>query len=236
VYNEQSLTSLVNAINGNRSVQTNVNKRSGSRFFAGAGAFYGTITYTNKNFIVNNGYGLQYFYRTVNSTSATPQVNLGLDMFVNPNVQELIFRTEVSVYALNVKLAYPVSGRSDMNQQTNILTYTQYTAAITPQLIFNVYNKDDLKFYIDAGAALNLSSYANPKVTVESTGAVDPNAETFDFSKFSIGFPFQAGVVFNKRIEVCVTYIPYYKVTSTTEEFISNQLTGVGIKYLFGKH
>jgi hypothetical protein len=237
-YSEADLTFLTDALNGNQSDKTHGNltnnPNAGVRFFAGAGIFYTNTAYHNKNFTVQTGYGINTYNASSSSNSTIPQLNLGLDVFVNPNVQQFIFRTELSLSYLSTKLNYPVSG-----QQTpvnDVLAFNQFTATITPQFIFNIYNSDRLKVYVDAGAALHFSGYSNTGFTNATTGANDPNEPGFEFSSFWVGLPLQTGVVINKKFEVFIASSLNAKFTSNTYDFIDNRSTGVGVKYLFENH
>lgn len=237
-YESTSLEKLVNDINDNKFDTTNGGNggrtQSSIRLFAGAGGLYTRTRYKNTNFEVIGDYGANYYSVQSTSSSTSPMINFGLDMFINPNVQRLIFRTEVSVYSVNVKLYYPIPNQYPF--VNDVLTFKQYTASLTPQLIFNIYNKDNFKVYIDGGVALNLSNYSNNRIKNSDNGANDPRILSYDLSNFWVGFPAQAGVVINKKIEVFLSYITYAKFSPHTTEFIDNQSTGLGIKYLFGKN
>jgi hypothetical protein len=156
-------------------------------------------------------------------------VNLGFDVFVNPNVQKLIFRTEFAFSLVSTKLLYPVSDIKD-----NQLSYDQYIVSITPQLLYNVYNTDGFKVYVDAGASANLSKFSNIAFIDPATGLNDPHNTTDGFNNFIVDFPLKAGVVINKKFEAAFTYTPYAKITSYSAIAVSNQFFGLGVKYFFG--
>jgi hypothetical protein len=113
------------------------------------------------------------------------------------------------------------------------LSFKQYTAALTPQVLFNIYNKSSFKFYLDAGISLNLSTYSDNKFFF--VGAADNPLPPIKLDHYWSSFPFQAGMVFNKRIELSFTYSGLSAYTKYDGFSISNRTYGAGIKYLFGK-
>src|ERR1700749_556112 len=146
VFDEVPLVSLVNKINGNKG--GNANRKSPVRFFVGAGALYTKTRLIEPYFAVATNSGSYYYRITSGSVCTAPQVNFGVDLFINPNVQKLIFRTAVSLSTLSAQLSYPVT-----LTKNNLLSFDQFTTAVTPQLLYNVYNSDSFKVYIDGGAS-----------------------------------------------------------------------------------
>jgi len=135
-------------------------------------------------------------YRSPNSTTFSPKITAGVDFFFNPNVQQLILRIELG-YA------------SATNPQ-----FTQTSISVNPQIVVNVYNTDRFKYYVDAGASLNFSSY--------NVSGLTP---------FWVAVPFQTGVVLNHRWELFVSYAfkSQYLGLSYSN---TNQSTCVGVKLL----
>jgi hypothetical protein len=204
-FNQADLESLVNEINGKNGSDLNerinpIARKSPFRLFAGIGLSYTKTDLHDGSASPPNSY----------STFLTPQISFGVDMFTNPNVQHIIFRAELSF--------------SETSQQFNPTTQTpaysssQQSIIVTPQIIVNVYNKDNFKLYLNCGLRLNFSSYLQ-----QPYGLLTPWAN----------FPLQAGVVLNKNIEIAFTYIGYGKRNSSDFSF-SNRTTGFGMKYLFG--
>jgi hypothetical protein len=235
-YEIATLEALVNEINGNKFEKANgvnaKNKGSAIRLFVGAGVFNTGTIYTNGNFMVRGEYGTSTYSVKTNSFSVAPLINFGFDLFVNPNVQQLIFRTALSLSYVNARLNYPKPNQYPLIDY--ILTFNQYTTSITPQLLYNVYNKDNFKIYIDGGVSVNLSAYTNSAFTDPTTGENDPNQRSFDYSSLWLSFPLQAGVIINKKVEISFAYTPFAKFVPHSSEFISNQSTGLGIKFFFG--
>jgi hypothetical protein len=233
LFQEGPLVEIISKINGNQDYIASEHTKSNARFFLGGSISFNQTSYTNNNFQQLGDYGSHYYAVSNSSPSVSPQLDLGVDLFINPNVQQFIFRTEVSITELSPRITYPIPGVLD-SQPVDILTFNQYTASIHPQLIFNFYNKDNVKLYIDGGASLNFSSYANKKFTSTSTGQIDESQQGNDFNSFWVSIPVGLGVVLNRKIDISISYLPKSNFTPQNTPIISNQAINAGIKYLFG--
>ena len=161
------------------------------------------------------------------SSTQSPEINLGIDMFLNKNVQQFIFRTELSLWYSKPRFQYLVYEASINDNYLATTFFNQYTATLTPQVIFNFYNKDNFKIYIDGGVGLNFSSYSNSKLRV---GAVN------ELDSFWPNFPVQVGIIINKKLNFSVTYSGYTDYTQFGgDDGIKNSSASVGVKYLFGR-
>jgi hypothetical protein len=219
-YEQSDFINVVDKINNNTSAG---NKKKSSRFFAG-------IAIADTKTKVNN----TYFEGTNSDNKITPKIGLGVDIFNNPNTQQLIFRGELSLSYINPQFNYPaISG-------TGVQTYsfTQYTAALIPQILFNIYNKDNFKIYIDAGIGVNFSNYSNQKVVAQSPVTYTPiiTENPYHFEHVWTDFPFAVGMMLNKKVEISFNYTPLYGSYSRYV-FIhaGNQSMGLGIKFLLGR-
>jgi hypothetical protein len=207
---EASLKKIVDKLNGDNAGINKKIDRKGSRFFAGIGASYTQTEYFLFNYVVS-------------SYTASPRLNAGFDVFVNPNVQQLILRAELSVYYANPKI----------NLGGSTYMFKQYNAGLTPQILFNVYNKDAFKVYIDGGISFNFSSYASDKMTY--TGSNTVQRSPYKLEPYWASFPLQTGIVINKKLEFSLTYMGLAAYTKYTELSISNRTMSAGFKYLLGK-
>ena len=91
-----------------------------------------------------------------------------------------------------------------------------------PQLIFNVYNTNKFKVYIDGGFGLHRISYSNGGYALLTDG-------------YSSGFyvPLQAGVVINKKFEISIAYTGFSSAATYGTVTVSNKVSAnIGIKYL----
>ena len=225
-YEKSDLKSVVNKINNNVGEDK---KESPLRFFAGL-----AITGTS----VENG--IITSIRTVKTqTLVSPKINLGFDIFNNPNTRQLVFRAELSFSYINPKFNYTEPVNFNDHGETYILksySFNQYTASLTPQVLYNIYNKENFKVYIDAGIGLNLSAYSNDNLIIENTNNTPATLnQPFDAQHLWLNLPFQAGVVLNKKIEIAFTFIKYAEYIDTGSFAVANVLASLGVKYLFGK-
>lgn len=231
-YDYSDLESLINEANNEKG---DVTKKTSVRFFAGL-ALASTKVYVNN---INEIDGRQSL------TVSTPKINLGIDLFGNPNVQKFIFRMELSLSYINPHFKYDIDPHYSIKSTTNVdYTFNQYTAGLTPQVLFNLYNKANLKIYIDGGVGFNLSVYSNQKLLLKNTTIYNAvtNSETdkpYRLNGFWPVFPAQAGVILNNTLEFYVTYISNSNLTAssnaTSSLRASSQAINVGAKYLFGK-
>jgi hypothetical protein len=219
-YEQSDLVSVVDKINDNRSTG---NKKKSSRFFAGI-----AISDTKTN--VEN----TYFAGRNTDRTITPKISLGVDIFNNPNTQQLIFRGELSLSYINPQFNY--NGTTGAGVQT--YSFNQYTAALLPQILFNAYNKENFKVYVDGGIGINFSNYSNQKVVTQSSAANTTMIieDPYQFENVWTDFPFEAGMMLNKKIDISFTCTPLY---GSYSKYIfihaGNQSMSLRIKFLLGK-
>lgn len=224
-YDQPNLMPLVDKINNNGVA---VKRVSSNRLYAGI-AINSTITEVHD---------VNYTGITQHYTTIAPKINFGVDIFDNPNVQRFVFRGEVSFSYAGPRYKYPVTvSGTNTNEE---YSFDQYTASLTPQILINLYNKDDFKVYIDAGIAFNFSTYSNNKYTIQSSDASVVNANTiqkpYKLEPYYSNFPLQAGVTLNRKIEIYFTRIGYAAYTKYTSFYASNQTMSLGVKFLFSRN
>ena len=138
-YKEGDFIQLAAQINGNTQAQAALKYGNSAavRLFAG-GAFISST--------LKDG---QYF-GSPSSTSASPKIGIGADAIVNPGVGRLIFRIEldfsVDKFSFNDK---PDPIYNILNPRTNKINTTQDVVFITPQVIYNIYNANSIKIFLD---------------------------------------------------------------------------------------
>lgn len=193
---------IVDKINGDTAkTAINRNKAPNFRLFAGGGI----ARLTNFGF----------------NTLSIPQFTIGLDRFDNPYVQQWIFRNSLSISFVSANIPYYVPDAPGNN-----LNYNQFTISITPQILYNFYNKDNLKIYVGMGASLNLSSYDGEHFSATTTAV----PSDIGLSGFWVGIPLQTGVMVNKSWELSFTYAPYTKYVPGYNVW-NNHSFGLGVKF-----
>jgi len=228
-FNEGDLKKIIDKINGFGPESAHKTKRKSTRFFIGAGANYTQAEYHTIDYrgIAVPGEGDNLHVEPVGSSiissTVSPKLNGGFDFFVNPNVQQLVLRTELTLTYVSAKFSTP---------SNTFYSFNQYTAGIAPQVLFNIYNRDSFKFYIDGGVSFNLSTYTNSKlISLTSNEQETP----YSLETYWASFPLQAGMVFNRKIELAFTYSGFATYSRYEAFSISNRTMGIGLKYLFGK-
>lgn len=221
-YKRADLEYFVNYLNGNRAIKTN--KVSGTRFFAGAAVN-----------ISQTGFDDKSAFSTISKlTTYTPKITAGVDIFSNPNVQRIIFRADVAFSYIKVNGS---GTHTDLNFDLSPSAYSfnQYTGTLTPQIIWNIYNKDAFKFYIGAGVAFNVSTYSN-KSFIAYSKYQKPDDYNYKLEAAWSAFPVQAGIVLNKRLEIFVTdLLAPSSLYSGEDANIYVHSYNIGLHYLFRK-
>jgi hypothetical protein len=212
-YAQTDLEEIINKVNGSSAkADKNKIKTKGTRLFAGIG-----LNYTQAQF--------DYAGYLSESDMVSPRLNFGTDIFVNPNVQQVVLRAELSFSYINAKFVLPYG---------QVYTFNQYTASITPQILFNFYNSDTFKAYVDGGISFNFSGYSNNQITAPTTSNVVK--KPFDLEPYWANFPLQTGIIVNKKIEAYFSYTGFAAYTKYAGLSAANRSICLGVKYLLGRN
>lgn len=191
-YIETDILDLVSRINH---ITKNEYKKShpaaiGYQLFAGLG-----LDITNK---LPDG---QYQYTSAGRhTSVLPVISGGIDLFANPNTRRLLFRFELlAATGTYSAYFYRVEERS----------FNIVTLSVMPQVIYNIYNGNNLKIF--GGVGLGINDY------IYSKGIYNP--QSFDTSGM-----LQAGVQVSNRVEMFVHYLQDGRGSADTQ---------FGLRFLF---
>jgi hypothetical protein len=231
-FNERELKRVVAELNNESpdNKEDAMGAKTGLRYFVGSGINVTNLNYSGPPPAGSTGSSkISYF----------PKVTIGFDAPFNPNVGRLLFRTELSFTITNGEIKHKTI------DPTVVITSTykpvQQTISLKPQLIYNIYNADNFKFYTGAGININYSHYpasSNKTAAVNDVPSLNYNMQD-DYPSTS-NFWFQlvpkAGINIGRKWDVSVNYfIP------TTLSDISGvpelKVTGfdVGLSYYFGK-
>jgi hypothetical protein len=226
-FDDESLEGLVNQINANEAAAGS--KQSNARLFVGI-ALVSTDTKVSDIHDFTNP--------TVSTYRAlSPKISFGVDLFNNPAVQQVIFRAELSFGYITPRLAYPVTINTVTTNE--IYSINQFTTSLTPQVIFNFYNKDDVKVYLGGGIGLNYSVYSKNQFSLADVNANNGTTVTpqpFPLNALWVNFPIQAGVMLNRKAEVSFSFAPYAYFTNSGSYYAGNKPMSLGVKWLLGKH
>jgi hypothetical protein len=199
-------------------------------FFAGVGVNVSSIKPT----------GTLPFYNVPNNTSVRPTVSVGTNIYSNPSVGRFVIRAEI----LFTEHAYKAMVDSYFNQPDkpkNEYQFSQYIISLYPQLLYNIYNTNALKFYLDAGIAVNFS-----KNTGNSFHNITTNTTTDNYLALNtnwITYPIKAGFVLNKKFDISLAYAFSTSVTNNaTSKAASNGNYSInvssiraGVSYIFSR-
>ncbi len=202
-YTEPDLLSVVAKINGDAITQeaSFSGKYPRYRLFAGAAYERNTLKYTGDSPLSGAS----------PSTTSVPKITAGIDIFVNPSVGHLIFRLEA---AYSNHTGYQFKQVPDsfviIEGSARAQMLSQSTFSLTPQAIFNLYNSEKLKVFVDIGYNINFSSYNSTIITRDASGSSSQKEVTSgDFAEYAQrwGDPqFKAGVIITKKLEIYGSY------------------------------
>ncbi len=231
-YEESDLLPIVSKINGIDNKQQKQDKSSSNnRFFAGIAFNRSQIDVSGKHAFASDA---------TSNPSYQPKVSLGVDAFINPNVQRLVLRVEASYSKVNANIL--TSERSLLLSREYIQAFNQQVVTLTPQVIYNLYNKEKFKFNIGGGIAANYATYSDinysAKTSLNADGTVTTNILKKDnliLKKYLYTFPVRAGIVFNDKVELCATYVASTSLTKYIEYSFNCSSSYLQINYFFTK-
>lgn len=232
-YKDYDLEKIVLALNGSQYSATLTSKRGGIAFFAGVGVNNSTVTYLGTDEL--NG---------KSSNSVFPQINAGADLYFDKNSQRFVLRFELG-YTLNKVQLTTTYGESDtyainVEHYSELLKFNQSIISFYPQLIWNIYNADNLKFYIDAGLAINYNLYNNEVYNIttyySASNTQDTEPRAFPVLHTVVfNVPLKAGVFLAHRFAIYAGYTPKTALNSLSGFAINLSSYQAGVDYFFGK-
>ena len=206
---------------------------AGTTFFGGIGIVSSTVSYTDNDEL--NGVGT--------SGNLSPQINAGADFYFDRYSKAVIFRVALS-YNFGSKTTLATTYSSDeaneanLIQTTDVLKFTQSTASLTPQLIWNFYNGNKVKVYVDAGFGISADMFSNKSYTetthYTTSGTTNISPRIFPaMSSVVYNVPVQAGVMISGKVNIYAGYIPKTSLNSEIGYSIDNTRYQAGINYFF---
>jgi len=224
-YELKSLANVVSLINGGDNAEMQV-KTSGHSFFVGIGLNDEITKMNDANSPINKS---KY-------SSIFPKIAIGADLYLNKNVKKLIFRTELFVTGSSTNIATEGFVNTKFIQT---LKFERIKATINPQLIFNAYNGDNIKFYLGAGLAVRYNTYVNKQnkiVYYDSTNKpVDEVDPAFpDTQALNFGVSATTGVAIGNKFAIYVSYNSTSTLNGNLGYTLSSTSYQAGINYFFG--
>jgi hypothetical protein len=232
-YVESDLIKVAAAINEQEVVKA---KFAATRFFIGTGLNMSKARYSGKNALAGEG--------SINKSSYLPFLTVGIDMFANPAIKKIIYRAELSFLMGQYEMSKGIYAGSRINEKSRRAehVFNQYTAQLTPQVIFNLYNTPKLKFFTSAGVSLNLNQYkdniSRDIVTLNDGSEVTAiSSESYiELNSFNYSARFNTGIVLNNRLEFSAGYHLPSSVTNYVAFNVLVQRLTFGVNFLINKH
>jgi hypothetical protein len=224
-YSETDLTKIVQNINGNASNQFTTKKLFGTRWFAGIGANYSNLKFT----------GNSPFSASPASNNVSPKIDAGIDFLLNKDIQKFYLRAELSFTYGQYNFSYsnPIGtpgGTSSVNPKL-------YSTTFAPQFIYNFYNNEQAKAFIDLGVSINFASYNHYQsiTTYDSFPTSKVNGYP-DLEKKFMTVPIKTGITINRKLELYICYVPPVSITGISGTAFRSNMTSyqAGVNYLFG--
>ncbi|MGV3640109.1 MAG: hypothetical protein ACO1NZ_06280, partial [Adhaeribacter sp.] len=147
-YASEDLLAIVSQLNGLNEEDQNKLRKKNTRFFAGLGLSRTAFTVEGDHALARTG---------KSKDSYLPKISLGVDVFQNRDIQKFFFRGELILHAASAD----ISGTSQefSTDRTFNQSFKQPTLTVAPQLGYNLYNRDNLKFNLGLGVSFNFSTY-----------------------------------------------------------------------------
>lgn len=229
-YGSTDLGDLIDKLNGVSAAYKKSNQHESTGFFFGLSAD-ATSTYYSKQLrsdLTNN----------VTNTTNLPGLSAGFDVYLNPNVQRFIFRSDIAVSYNHPSFSYTYADNLFTVYQH--YTFNQITVSVSPKLIYNLYNTDKLKVFLGGAMSFNYSYYWNNKlsttnVTTNYSGSTE-KTDPFSLRPFWVSFPILAGIRLKQKFEISVTFAPTSLYAENNAFAVGNSMISLGLKYHFKRN
>lgn len=210
-YKLPDLKKISQKINNLDADKTNYGTSSSVDFFAGAGADVNRFSFS----------GDGPFHNSMPAkTSVSPYIAAGFNFYPNASVGRFVFRGEVlytsSSYETQVDLYY---AQPDKPKATYKLKEHEF--ALSPQVLYYIYNAPAFKVYAGVGFMVNVTSYSGNTATDNS----DPShmlVNVLILDKRWLSYPVKAGLLLNKKLEVALSYAFPSSITGVAATSVNN--------------
>jgi hypothetical protein len=230
-YISTDLIKIVSVINNfDKTKPTFKSESKKYRFFAGAGLNQSTTRIVGTHLLAHQD--------TEIKTSVLPKVIIGADLFLNPNVRRIILRGELSFTKTNQQL-YRQEDNTSANQTTAHQEFKQNIISLFPQALYNLYNGENLKFFLGSGLYASRVFYAYNKYEHQETfvnGATYRigSDDYYKLDKFWYLVPVKGGFTFND-LELSAIYFPPITISKYHNFAFVTKSVHIQLNYLFNK-
>jgi len=219
-YKGTALKKITADINGDVVAKSSYN----SKFFAGLG-----LNASNASYRGESSFGNQS-----GKTNFSPVLTAGVDIYFNPNIGKLLFRTELS-FLMNKGDFSSILNEAYRPDVTH--SFKQYSAVLTPQILYNLYNTNRVKVFLAAGAGFNFSAYADNVSTsrYSLTNTITVEKDKVKLETFNLSPQVSAGLTFNKKIQLSATYSFRSAISRYIYYNVYIERISVGVNYFFNR-
>lgn len=239
-YRATDLEAVILKFNGNiNKYNTSSESGSGTEFFIGVGANMTNAAFTGTP---SPGSAENIFYAKAKAQSVRPLIAGGIDFFFNKSVKKLFFRAEVNLTINKINATHHSTYIDYINkiERDDEVTLNQTNVAFNPQLVYNVYNTNNLKFFVAAGLQLNFSLLNNKHYYVEYY--LNGKSETkqdrqylYRYKTMTTTLTAKTGVTLANKFNIYLGYGAPVSIIDNPNYGIDLATYQVGINYLFGK-
>lgn len=162
--------------------------------------------------------------------SKLPALTLGINIYPRPLTRKAYFGVEMSL-GQNKYLSVYDNKVYPYTQVT--YGYTQTFVSLTPQANLNIYNAENFKWFLGAGAYFQRNFYSDKKLSA-ADGSIIGSPYEFDLSKIQSRVMVKTGLTLKKHIQLFGYYLtPVITSSDFAYVQVKMQSTVVGINYLF---
>ncbi len=160
---------------------------------------------------------------------AGPKIDAGIDLIFNKKKGDALFRIELGYNESNFNFLVQDNSFASRNFFVNFKTIS-----VQPQFIYNVYSKDKLKIFLDAGFIYNNYSFNNYSIYNYSTNPPEiQHPDALDFSGSTVRLLLKAGVVVIKHFELNVGYVTKSEIPGSNTSRFDTGAYQAGFNFLF---
>jgi hypothetical protein len=239
---------VLNKINQIKEVKAdNDVKKPGRRFFVSTGIHYNKFTYSGENHITFdqlNKAGLPVYKKLVTTRFYMPRFSAGMDWFANPHVQRLVFRGEITFSIFNSKTStieqylYPDENVSYKYQLSAL------NVSVAPQIIWNAYNRQNLKFYIGGGMSVSYLNFGKNNMyrIPESSNSAYHEMSFPDYFKMRdtyMNLLVRSGIMLNKKVDISAMWfnpVDFSNYTAGASALVEASSLQFSIGYMFNRN
>ncbi|MFI5162807.1 MAG: hypothetical protein ACHQHN_16115 [Sphingobacteriales bacterium] len=224
-YAENDLFKITALINGSTAKQFVSPNQFGIRWFAGVAAQYSSLKF-NGDLLVAGAPA---------SNNITPRLSVGINVFPNVIIQKLYFRLDLS-FSYNHYNFFANAPNITPSGANVSLNFWQFNGTLAPQLVYNFYNRNKFKIFLDVGAAFNQSFYNNyQQITRYAVFPADIRNKYPELYHSWTAFPLKAGITVNKKFELYIGYTSATPIAAGSNARYTADVTSymIGLNYLF---